>query len=201
MFSKKMNDAVQSVQKCIDNCCRAGNISVRAAEDIENFFRLVSELDPKGINFLSSNLFATLKINSYKKKIEEYMPSIISSIELLKKDAKVAGNTLKTLRAEKAAFDRCMTEFKGEDPDNSDSEHFQQLIVAENTARLMNNTVTEYEYLHKKITEICTISAAVFNHSLLSSKISDQIRNTELASAEFKRQYADLLGLIASFGR
>lgn len=201
MFSKKMNEAVQSVQKCIDNCCIAGNISVKSAEDIDNFFQLVRELDPKGINFQSANLFATLKINSYKKKIDEFMPSITHSMDVLKQDAKIAGNTLKTLKAQKEAFENEMKAFKEEDPDNRDQEHFQQLIVVENTAKLLNNTITEYGYLHKKIGEICTISAAVFSHSLLSSKISDQIRNAELASSEFKRQYADLLGLISSFGR
>lgn len=198
MFSKKMNEAVLSVQKCLDNCCKAGNISVRAAEDIDNFFQLVQELDPKGINFQSSNLFVTLRINSYKHKIDEFMPSINNSIDILKQDAKIAGNTLKTLRVEKAAFDDQMNFFKEEKTDESDREFFQQLLVVENTAKLLDNTISEYEYLHRRISEICTISAAVFNHSLLSSKISDQIRNAELSSSEFKRQYADLLILISN---
>ncbi|MGN0666566.1 MAG: hypothetical protein ACI4KF_08590 [Huintestinicola sp.] len=201
MYSKKMNEAVQSVQKCIDNCCKEGNISIRAAEDIENFFQLVKELDPKGINFLSSNVFTTLKINGYKRKIEEYMPSIEKSIELLKQDARIAGNTFKTLKAERERFEASAKEFKALEHDDEDREFFQQMIVVDNTSALLNNAIAEYEHLSKRISEICNISAAVFSHSLVSSKISGQIRSTELGAREFQKQYSDLIELFVSFAK
>lgn len=199
MYSKKMNEAVQSAQKCIDNCCRAGNISVKSSDDIGNFFLLAKELDPKNINFQSGNIFATMKINSYQKKIAELIPSINRSIEVLKQDCRISNNTVKTLKAEKASFEAVLTDFRAEAKESPDTDLVQQAIVAENTLVLLDNTITEYEYLHKKINDICTISAAVFNHSLISSKISGQIRSSELGSAEYKSKYADLMKMILDF--
>ena len=202
MFSSEMTQAVNTAQACINACNNAENILLVAVDDINKFCTYLNELDPSGIKFDKKGIFNNMRVKAYWEKLSEYYPAVETLLDKLQADKNIIDNTIGTLTRITNDYN-CI--FEGfENAVNQDNEYMQQLIVAKNMKSLLENTMTEYDTLGKKLNLIINVSKQVFDMaiSIADSVYKITIRNTgsSLSSSAdvymFKNRFADLRNVV-----